>query len=94
MPDDAPSMQRYSRAAIEDFMQRCFAAAGLPNDDAGTVAHFMAESDIMGKDSHGIFRLPGYIGRIEAGGFNKTPNIRIEQERLGAEGEGRLRVGQ
>lgn len=81
MPDDAIQMQRFSRAAIEDFMQRCFVAAGLPRDDAGTVAHFMAESDIMGKDSHGIFRLPGYISRLKAGGFNKTPNIRIEQER-------------
>lgn len=81
MPDDAIQMQRFSRAAIEDFMQRCFVAAGLPNDDAGTVAHFMAESDIMGKDSHGIFRLPGYIGRLKSGGFNKTPNIHIEQER-------------
>ncbi len=81
MPDDAKSMQRFSRATIEDFMQRCFVATGIPNDDAGTIAHFMAESDIMGKDSHGIFRLPGYIGRLQAGGFNKTPNIRIEQER-------------
>ncbi len=48
MPDDAPQMQRYSRAAIEDFMQRCFVAVGMPSEDAGTVAHFMAESDIMG----------------------------------------------
>jgi len=81
MPDDAPQMQRFSRAAIEDFMQRCFVAAGMPSSDAGTVAHFMAESDIMGKDSHGIFRLPGYIGRLKAGAINMTPNIRIEQER-------------
>ncbi len=81
MPDDTTPLQRFSRTAIEDFMHRCFVAAGLPRDDAGTVAHFMAESDIMGKDSHGIFRLPGYIGRLKAGGFNKTPNIHIEQER-------------
>ncbi|MFT5182647.1 MAG: L-2-hydroxycarboxylate dehydrogenase (NAD+) [Alphaproteobacteria bacterium] len=81
MPDDAKPMQRFSRAAIEDFMQRCFVATGFPSDDAGIIARFMAESDIMGKDSHGIFRLPAYIGRVQGGGFNKTPNIRIEQER-------------
>lgn len=81
MPDDAKTMQRFSRAAIEDFMQRCLAAAGMPNDDAGTVAHFMAESDIMGKDSHGIFRLVPYVGRLKEGAINMTPNIRIEQER-------------
>ena len=81
MPDDAKPMQRFSRVAIEDFMHRCFVATGFPSDDAGIIARFMAESDIMGKDSHGIFRLPGYIGRVQAGGFNKTPNIHIEQER-------------
>ncbi len=81
MPDDTMQMQRFSRTAIEDFMQRCFVAVGIPSDDAGTVAHFMAESDIMGKDSHGIFRLPGYIGRLKAGAINMTPDIRIEQER-------------
>jgi LDH2 family malate/lactate/ureidoglycolate dehydrogenase len=81
MPDDAKPMQRFTRTAIEEFMQRCFVATGVPSDDAGTIAHFMAESDIMGKDSHGIFRLPGYISRFQAGGFNKTPNIHIEEER-------------
>ena len=74
-------MQRFTRVKIEEFIQRCFVSSGLPSNDAATVAHFMAESDIMGKDSHGIFRLPGYISRLKAGGFNKNPNIKITQER-------------
>tara|TARA_A100001037_G_scaffold134926_1_gene122239 strand:+ start:1030 stop:2097 length:1068 start_codon:yes stop_codon:yes gene_type:complete len=81
MPSDANSMQRFSRAQIEAFMTRCFTAAGLPDNDAATVASLMAEGDMLGKDSHGIFRLPGYIGRVKAGGFNANPNIRIENER-------------
>ncbi|MBO6782607.1 MAG: Ldh family oxidoreductase [Alphaproteobacteria bacterium] len=73
-------MQRFTRDQIEEFMARCFAACGMPDGDAATVASLMAEADMLGKDSHGIFRLPGYIGRLKAGGFNPTPNIRIERD--------------
>ena len=74
-------MQRFSRSKLEDFMKRCFVATELPEKDAETVARFMAVSDIMGKDSHGIFRLPGYIQRLINGGINKTPNIKVLKNR-------------
>ena len=80
MPNDAMPMQRFTRDQIEAFMARCFAAAGLPDEDAKTVGHLMAEADMLGKDSHGIFRLPGYIGRVKAGGFNPTPNMKVDRE--------------
>ena len=41
----------------------------------------MIEADLQGSDGHGIFRLPQYIRRIEAGGMNPRPNIRVERER-------------
>ncbi len=81
MPDDAKTMQRYTRDQIEAFMTRCFSATGMPDTDAATVARLMAEGDMLGKDSHGIFRLPGYIGRLKARGFNPTPDIKVEKER-------------
>ncbi|MEH6755754.1 MAG: Ldh family oxidoreductase [Alphaproteobacteria bacterium] len=80
MPEDATPMQRFTRDQIEAFMARCFAGVGLPDTDARTVAHLMAEADMLGKDSHGIFRLPGYIGRVKAGGFNPTPNMKVDRE--------------
>jgi L-2-hydroxycarboxylate dehydrogenase (NAD+) len=80
MPNDAMTMHRFSREQIEAFMARCFAASGLPADDASSVAQMMAEADMLGKDSHGIFRLPGYIGRVKAGGFNATPNMTVDRE--------------
>lgn len=80
MPDDAKPMQRFTRDQIEAFMARCFVATGMPEGDAKTVAHLMAEADMLGKDSHGIFRLPGYIGRLKAGGFNTTPDMKVDRE--------------
>ena len=37
----------------------------------------MAEADLIGADAHGIFRLPQYIERIEAGGLNPRPYIAV-----------------
>ncbi len=37
----------------------------------------MSEADLTGFDAHGIFRLPQYIRRLRAGGFNPRPDIRV-----------------
>ena len=80
MPDGNDAMKMVPVDQAIDFMKRSFMAVGMPDADAGITAKLMADADLMGKDSHGIFRLPGYIGRIKAGGVNTTPNIRIERE--------------
>jgi len=64
---------RATRALIED----AFVAAGLPAADAGACAELMTEADLTGADGHGIFRLPQYIRRLAAGGFNKHPTITV-----------------
>ena len=56
----------------------------------------MVEADLQGADGHGIFRLPQYIRRIEAGGVNPKPAIHIEREKAamaivdGDNGQGHL----
>ena len=62
-------------------MSTTLQAVGLPADDARTVAHLMAEADLQGSDGHGVIRLPQYCKRIQAGGVNTRPTIRVEQER-------------
>lgn len=66
---------------LKDFAAAVLRADGLPPADAATVAEMMIESDLLGVDSHGIFRLPRYLERLRAGGFNATPEIRIARER-------------
>ncbi|MDB2552637.1 MAG: Ldh family oxidoreductase [Paracoccus sp. (in: a-proteobacteria)] len=56
-------------------------AEGLPPQEAAIVAEMMIEADLLGADGHGIFRLPRYLERLRAGGFNARPNIRIARER-------------
>ena len=62
---------RATKALIADAL----AAVGLPQPDAARCAELMSEADLTGADGHGIFRLPQYVRRLKAGGFNKRPNI-------------------
>ncbi|MGV3728629.1 Ldh family oxidoreductase [Hydrogenophaga sp.] len=70
-----------SAEALQRFIQSAFVSQGLPEADAGQVAHLMTEADLQGSDGHGVIRLPQYIKRIQAGGINKHPQIRVVQER-------------
>ncbi len=71
----------FQATRLRAFIAGAFERAGLPPADAQAVAQLMVEADLQGADGHGIFRLPQYIRRIQAGGVNPRPNIRIERER-------------
>jgi L-2-hydroxycarboxylate dehydrogenase (NAD+) len=66
---------RATQALIADAL----AAVGLPAADAARCAELMSEADLTGADGHGIFRLPQYVRRLNAGGFNKRPNITVSR---------------
>src|SRR5262245_6532970 len=57
-------------AAIRGLITDALAAAGLPREDAAKCAELMGEADLTGADAHGVFRLPQYVRRLKAGGFN------------------------
>src|SRR6185437_11541340 len=72
---------RVPAARLQSFMARAFEKAGLPAEDAAGVAELMVRADLNGADGHGVFRLPSYVRRIQAGGVNTKPNIRVVEER-------------
>jgi L-2-hydroxycarboxylate dehydrogenase (NAD+) len=75
---------RIAAATLAAFIARTFAAAGLPADDAQTLAGLMVEADLRGSDTHGVIRLPLYVRRIRAGGINAKPDIRVISDRPSA----------
>ncbi len=81
MPNDVPRVPADRLAA---FIVRAFTAAGLPAEDAQTLADLMVEADLRGSDTHGVIRLPLYVRRIRAGGVNPKPDIRIVSDRPAA----------
>jgi L-2-hydroxycarboxylate dehydrogenase (NAD+) len=68
---------RFGPTTVTAFIADALGAVGLPAADAGKVAELMTEADLTGADAHGIFRLPQYVRRIRAGGFNTKPNITV-----------------
>ena len=73
-------MNYLSIADAERFISSALQSAKVPLNDADITASLMVQSDLVGADGHGIFRLPAYLKRIRAGGINLHPNIHVERE--------------
>ncbi|MBB3178482.1 Ldh family oxidoreductase [Variovorax sp. Sphag1AA] len=67
--------------SLRHFIATALVRVGLPDTDADRVATLMTEADMQGSDGHGAIRLPQYVQRIEAGGINVRPEIRVVHER-------------
>jgi uncharacterized oxidoreductase len=44
-------------------------AAGASKEEAAAVAHHLVEASLAGVDSHGIFRIPLYVGKMLGGAY-------------------------
>ena len=67
---------------LKAFIQQALMKLDLPEPDAADVAALMAQADLQGSDGHGVSRLPQYVRRIKAGGFNVRPNIHVVHDHL------------
>src|ERR1700728_3059410 len=70
-------MMRVPARAVTSLLTDSFVAAGLPDADAARCAELMTEADLTGAEGHGILRLPQYVRRLKARGFNAHPNITV-----------------
>jgi LDH2 family malate/lactate/ureidoglycolate dehydrogenase len=68
-------MMHVPARAVTSLLTDSFVAAGLPEADAARCAELMTEADLTGAEGHGILRLPQYVRRLKARGFNAHPNI-------------------
>ena len=62
--------------ALVAFTAAVLGAAGVPAPDAQVCAAALVQTDLWGKESHGVMRLPHYVQRIEAGAVNPRPDVR------------------
>jgi hypothetical protein len=76
-PEVGPT--RVPAPAVRAFIRDALVAVQIPPDDAARVAELMTEADLTGADAHGVFRLPQYVKRVEAGGLNRRPNITVDR---------------
>lgn len=74
--------ERLSEAACVRLGTALLHAAGAPLDEAELVAADLAASSLLGVDSHGMLRLPEYLGLVVQG--NLVPGAKITVERRSA----------
>jgi len=72
--------RRSTISQLNQFIARVLEAVGLPPADARRTAALIAEADARGAEGHGVFRLPQYVKRIQSGGINTRPKIRVVSE--------------
>jgi uncharacterized oxidoreductase len=65
---------------LESFGAQTLAAAGLPPDQAQIAAHHLVESNLMGHDSHGVIRIPGYSAGLLKGDLKPVGNQKTVRE--------------
>jgi hydroxycarboxylate dehydrogenase B len=50
-----------------DFARRLFVTAGIPPLDSETIARSLVDANLSGHDSHGVMRIPQYVGFVREG---------------------------
>jgi hydroxycarboxylate dehydrogenase B len=58
---------RIGAAELERMVGRIFEAAGCAAGEAACVARHLVDSNLCGHDSHGVIRVPRYVGFVRAG---------------------------
>lgn len=65
---------------LTSFTREVFEAAGLSSEHAAIVADSLVQTSLRGVDSHGVMRIPLYVGRLKAGYLNPRPDVRVIHE--------------
>ena len=76
--------RRIAPADLLDLATRIFAACGMPAADARLLAETLVHSDRRGVHSHGVLRIPDYVGKLTREGVDPRGEPRIVSERGGA----------
>lgn len=75
-----PTEMRIHAQPLQAFTQQVFTHAGLPPEDAAIEAEVLVWANLRGVDSHGVLRIPWYLGMVDSGQMNPRPNIQTLKE--------------
>lgn len=73
-------MTTISHETLRDYGTAIFAAAGFPEDQGRIVTDHLVDSNLVGHDSHGIIRLPGYVQAVRKGSMKPVGDLNILRE--------------
>ena len=73
-------MKYLTAAQLQDIGTRILDAAGSPPAESETVCEVLVRANLFGHDSHGVMRIPQYVGQIRSGEIRPGTPIEIERE--------------
>ncbi len=73
-------MPNFTQEQLQKITADIFEAGGVPRDEAAIIAELLVASNLAGHDSHGVLRIPQYIGLIASGLIQPGAPIEIERQ--------------
>ena len=73
-------MPNFTQNQLQKITTDIFEAGGIPSDEAAIIGQLLVASNLAGHDSHGVIRIPQYIGLIESGLIQPEAPMEIERE--------------
>jgi LDH2 family malate/lactate/ureidoglycolate dehydrogenase len=72
--------RRFAHEVLYDLVRRVFERCGMAGDDAGVVADQLVKADLRGIHSHGVMRVPLYVGKLTKGGIDPRGRPRVVKD--------------
>ena len=73
--------RRVSPTALMSVVSGIFARCGMSEDDASLLARTLVHSDLRGVHSHGVLRVPDYVGKLTHGGVDPRGRPSVVSDR-------------
>ena len=72
---------RYHSCALHDAALQLFRASGSPEEEAALLARLLTDASLSGAESHGLSRIPQYLGRLRNGivKAGQQPEITVDR---------------
>lgn len=80
MPESGMEADMVAIGRVREQIDRVLRAWGMPEAPVGVTADLMAETDLLGIDSHGISMLPSYEDKLRAGTLRIDAQPRLVRE--------------
>ncbi|ACP26345.1 malate/L-sulfolactate dehydrogenase [Sinorhizobium fredii NGR234] len=73
------NVKYFSSDELIAFATKIFAATGMADADAATIAGDLVKANLRGIDSHGVSRIPMYVERLQRGLVNPKPAVTVKK---------------
>ncbi|MDE6456662.1 MAG: Ldh family oxidoreductase [Dysosmobacter sp.] len=73
-------MVKVNGQKLAELITKIFTGNGLSQEDAAIISGALVDANLTGRASHGVLRTKAYVERIQKGGANTSPNIRVLSE--------------